>query len=236
GYFIGVDTDVRADELDGNRGDNVNFEQDLRFASSDQLFRFGGQFLFKPRQQLNVLFYELNRGSSATVPRDITWRDRTFTANSEVSGFFDTSVFELSYTYWWIARDNLVVGVNAGVQQLGIDVGLGLRATQQGSGINPDLAVDAPVPLVGFELRKPLGEKFLFRGIGRFVSVSGIEEIRKASVIDATLAVEHETFKHGGIGLAFQLLDVSVEVERRFAAGEVGYRIDGFELYLRAGF
>ena len=73
-------------------------------------------------------------------------------------------------------------------------------------------------------------------GIARAVYVTGLEELKKARVIDGSLAVEHKTFKNGGIGLAYRILDFSIEVERRFVAGDVGYRIDGAELYLRASF
>jgi hypothetical protein len=235
GYFFAVDTSVRADEVDGERGTDVDFEKDLDFASNDQIFRLGGSWVFKKRHQLNFTYYDFKRSSSTVLQREIQWRGRTFTINSEVGGFFNTEVIEFSYTYWLKASEKRAFGLNGGIQYLGLDIGASIRGAQIG-GRSSDLPVDAPVPLVGLEYRRAMGEKFLFRGIARAVYVSGLEELKKAHVIDGTLAFEHQTFRNGGIGLAYRILDFSVEVERRFVAGDVGYRIDGAELYLRASF
>jgi hypothetical protein len=235
GYFFAVDTSVRADEVDGERGTDVDFEKDLDFASNDQIFRLGGSWVFKKRHQLNFTYYDFKRSSSTVLQREIQWRGRTFTINSEVGGFFNTEVIEFSYTYWLKASEKRAFGLNGGIQYLGLDIGASIRGAQIG-GRSSDLPVDAPVPLVGLEYRRAMGEKFLFRGIARAVYVSGLEELKKAHVIDGTLAFEHQTFRNGGIGLAYRILDFRVEVERRFVAGDVGYRIDGAELYLRASF
>jgi len=235
GYFFAVDTSVRADEVDGERGTDVDFEKDLDFASSDQLFRVGGSWVFKKRHQLNFTYYDFNRSASSVLQREIAWRGRTFTINSEVGGFFNTQVIEFSYTYWLKASEKRAFGLNAGIQYVGLDIGASIRGAQIGSQ-SSDIPVDAPVPLIGFEYRRAMGEKFLFRGIARAVYVTGLDEVKKAHVIDGSLAFEHKTFKNGGIGLAYRILDFSIEVERRFVAGDVGYRIDGAELYLRASF
>jgi hypothetical protein len=235
GYFFAVDTSVRADDVEGERGTDVDFEKDLDFGSNDELFRLGGSWVFKKRHQLNFTYYEFNRSSSAVLQREITWRGREFTAEAEVEGFFNTEVIEFSYTYWLKAGEKSAFGLNGGVQYLGWDIGASIRNAQIG-GIGSDIPVDAPVPLVGFEYRRALGNKFLFRGIARSVYVTGFESLKKARVFDGSLVLEHRTFEHGSIGLAYRILDFSIEIERRFVAGDIGYRIDGAELYLRAGF
>ena len=235
GYFFAVDTSVRADEVDGERGTDVDFEKDLDMASNDQIFRLGGSWVFKKRHQLNFTYYDFKRSSSTTLQREIEWRGRTFTIDSEVGGFFNTQVIEFSYTYWLKASEKRAFGLNGGIQYLGLDIGASIRGAQLGSQ-ESDIPVDAPVPLIGLEYRRAMGEKFLFRGIARAVYVSGLDEVKKAHVIDGTLAVEHKTFRNGGVGLAYRILDFNIEVERRFVAGDVGYRIDGAELYLRASF
>jgi hypothetical protein len=235
GYFFAVDTGVRADDVDGKRGTDVDFEKDLDFSNDDQLFRLAGQWVFKKRHQLNFAYSDFNRSSSTVIQQEIEWRGRTFSIDSEVTGTFNTQTIELSYTYWLMAKEKVAFGLNGGVLYLGFDIGASLRGAQIISA-ESDIPVDAPVPLVGFEFRRDMGRKFLFRGIARAVYISGIDEVEKARVIDAAIAVEHQTFKKGGIGLAYRLFDLSIEVERRFLTADIGYRITGFEFYLRAGF
>ena len=126
-YFMAVDTEVEANEVEQDVGGRVDFESDLGFGSSDELFRAEAQVIFKRRHQVNLGFYSLDRSASKIIEREIQWRDRTFPVSAEVGGFWNTDVTELSYTYWWIAREKSVFGVNAGVQIVGFDIGLGLE-------------------------------------------------------------------------------------------------------------
>lgn len=239
-FFTSVNSDVQADNEETGLGDRVDFESELGFGNSDELFRFEGQFLLKPRHQINVAYYNLNRSASDTITREIEWRDRVFPVEANVEGFFDTEVAELSYTYWWIARDKLVFGVNAGIQMIGIDVGVDLVERTTGA-LTTDVGVDAPVPLVGFELRSRLSEKLLFRGVGRVVTWSNIEEISKVTVSDVSVGLEHRTWRTGGFGIAYKALNFDVDVEKdlplnRKLTGGVDYGFGGVEVFLRFWF
>lgn len=239
-YFTSVNSDVQANNEETGRGDRVDFESELGFGNSDELFRFEGQFLLKRRHQINVAYYDLSRSASNTISRQIEWRDRVFPINANVEGFFNTEVSELSYTYWWVARDKLVFGVNAGIQMIGIDVGVDLVERTTGA-LSTDVGVDAPVPLVGFELRSRLSEKLMFRGVGRIVTWSNIEEISKVTVSDLSVGLEHRTFGKGGFGIAYKALNFDVDVEKdlplnRKLTGGVDYGFGGVEVFLRFWF
>ena len=231
-YFTAVDTDVQANDVERGLGTRLDFETDMGFGSSDELFRAEGQMLFKRRHQVNLGFYSLDRSASKIVEREIEWRDRTFPVDAEVSAFWNTDVIELSYTYWWIVREKSVFGVNAGFQIVGFDIGAAL-ATERFDLLEPDVSVSAPVPLVGIEYRRKLSEKLMFRGIGRAVKWGSIEDITGVVIYDFALQLEHRTFKNGGIGIAYKLLRFDIEFERRFVTGDFVYGLDGFEVFLR---
>lgn len=239
-YFTSVNSHVQADNPETGFGDRVDFESDLGFGNSDELFRFEGQFIFKRRHQLNVAYYDLNRSASNTITREIEWRDRVFPVSVEVEGFFNTEVVELSYTYWWIARDKVVFGFNGGIQMIGIDVGVDLVERTAGT-LAVDLGVDAPVPLVGFEVRSRLTDKLMFRGIGRFVTYSGLGDLSKVTVTDFSVGLEHRTWGTGGFGIAYKALNFDLEIEKdlplnRKLTGGVDYGFGGVEVFLRFWF
>lgn len=232
-YFTAVDTDVQANETNQNVGSRVDFETDMGFGGSDELFRAEGQILLKRRHQINLGYYDLNRSASKIIERQIEWRDRTFPVSADVSAFFDTQVTELSYTYWWIAREKSVFGINAGIQLVGVDIGAGLTTERLGVGLDPDVSVSAPVPLFGVEYRRKITDKLMFRGIGRAVAWGDIEEITNVVIYDFALQFEHRTFRNGGIGIAYKLLRFDVEFEGRFVTGDFVYGFDGIEVFLR---
>ena len=232
-YFTAVDTDVQANDVERGLGTRLDFETDMGFSSSEELFRAEAQVIFKRRHQVNLGFYSLDRSSSKTIERQIEWSDRTFPVNADVYGFWNTDVIELSYTYWWIAREKSVFGVNAGFQIAGFDIGAGLETERLGLGIDSDVSVSAPVPLIGVEYRRQIGQKLMFRGIGRAVKWGSIEEITDVLIYDFALQFEHRTFKNGGIGIAYKLISFDVEFERRFVTGDFVYGLDGIEVFLR---
>ena len=239
-YFTSVNSDVQANNPETGFGDRVDFESDLGFGNSDELFRFEGQFIFKRRHQLNVAYYDLNRSASNLIERQIEWRDRVFPVSAEVEGFFNTEVAEVSYTYWWISRNKVVFGVNGGLQLIGIDVGVDLLQRSVGT-LAADLGVDAPVPLIGFEVRSRLTDKLMFRGIGRFVTYSGLGDLSKVTVTDFSVGLEHRTWGTGGFGIAYKALDFDLEIEKdlplnRKLTGGVDYGFSGVEVFLRFWF
>jgi hypothetical protein len=239
-YFTEVDSDVSADSPEGGIGDRLDFESDLAFGNSDELFRFEGQFILKKRHQLNVAFYDLNRRATNTITREIEWRDWVFPVNSEVEGFFDTQVVELSYTYWLVAKEKVVFGLNAGITMLGIDIGVDLAERTAGS-LSADIGLDEPVPLIGFEVRAGLTRRLYFRGLGRAVTVSDIGDLSRITVSDFSVGLEHRTFGKGGFGIAYKALNFDIEIEKdlplnRVLTGEVDYGFGGLEVYLRFWF
>jgi hypothetical protein len=234
-YFMNVDTEVRAGDSQGSLGTRVDFENDLDFPKTDELFRIEGQFLFKGRHQLNLGYYDLKRSAAGIITREIEWRDRVFPVNAEVSGSFDTTVTEISYTYWLVAKEKMAFGLHGGLQNLTMDIGANLGLQRLSNDVGGDLTIDEFVPLIGAEVRRAVTEKLMFRGLGRFVTFSDLGDISQIDVLDLAVGFEHKTFKKGGFGLAYKLLSFDLEVEKRLVRGDIGYSIDGVELYLRFG-
>jgi hypothetical protein len=234
GYFMDTRTQVRVDDAESDRGTEVDFEKDLGFGDNDELLRFEANWVFKGRHQLGVGYFDLNRTSTRTLDREIEWGDETFPVSAEVDGLINMKALDFGYTYWLMVRERSAFGLSFGIQYLGLDADAALSEDQLQA--SADLAVDAPVPLLGFEWRHSLGSKFLFKGGGKAVYVENLDDIKKARIFSGYLALEHRTFEHAGVGLAFRSLDYRIDVERRLVAGRFGYRLAGAELYLTARF
>lgn len=235
-YFTSVSTDVRADENLQQRATEVNFESDLDFSNSEELFRAEAQILVKSRHQLNFGYYELNRTASNLIQREIVWEDRVFPVTTDVTGIFNTEVFELSYTWWWKAEQEFVFGINAGVQQIAMGIGLELSSQATTDSISGEVGFEEFVPLVGLELRRSLTYNLTFRGLVRYITFSNLGDLQKAELIDAALGFEYRLLANASLGVAYKLLAFDLDIERRFVSGSVDYRLDGVEAFLRFGF
>lgn len=231
-YFISTDTDLEVEEKGTEIGDRFNFENDLGFDDSDNLFRIGGQFLIGSRHQINLDYYDFERDSSSVLQREITIGDQTFPISAEVEGFFNSSALEVSYTYWAVAKEKVAFGINAGVQNVTFDAGVDLTV-RPSVGIEPDLTVDELVPLIGVQVRTVVAKKLQFRAVGRFITASDLGDIKQIDVFDFALGFEHRTFGKGGFGLVYRGFITDVEVDKPLVRGDIGYDIQGFEAFLR---
>ena len=233
-FFTSTDTDLRFDGFD-RIGDRFNFERNLAFDDSETLLRFNAEFRIKRRHLIRLGFYDLTRSATTVLEREIDFGEVTFPVSADVEAFFDTRVMELSYTYWLVLKDKAAFGLAAGgVNFFSFDVGLGTTGGQIEL-IEQEASTDVPVPLFGLEVRYAVAPKLRLRASGRLISVSGIGSY-SGSIVDLGADLEYRAFGNVGFGVAFSSISLDVEREERAFTGRVEYQINGFELFLRAGF
>lgn len=86
GYYPAIDTSVRADSADGTVGTEIDFEDDFDFGERELLPAFFAGARLGDGFSIGAEYYALDRSSSATLTRTITFDDVTYPVNAEVSG------------------------------------------------------------------------------------------------------------------------------------------------------
>lgn len=237
GYFTTLDTDIRLDLSHEDLGTIISLEDDLDFSSDEKIWRLSGAWLFgsKRRHQLQLSYYKLARDSTAIIEEEIEWEDEVFPINAEVTGFFDISFAQLSYSYWALSREKTALGVSLGVVQVELKAGLDLVEVSQELTAATDISTDLPVPQLGLQLRQEIVPKLLFIATAQYIYVSSIGDY-SGSVLFAGGGLEYRPFEHFGFGATYEYGNLNIEAEKGEFTGELDFAVSGLQAYIRFAF
>lgn len=227
-FFIEESTEVRLSSDTLGTGTLINFQDDLGFDEDEEVARIAGHYRFKPRHRINFSYFDLSNAATTTLLRDIQFEDTIFTAGSAVRTELDFKVLNVLYTYSFLQKPKLELGVSAGVNVYDFDSSITAPQTQtreEGDGT-------ASLPVVGVRIRYAFKPKFLFGASFDYFEIdkSNVE----GQVIDILVGVEHQTWKNAGLGLGYN--DVSLEAEDKEDEDEIDWEYDGFFAYVRFDF
>jgi hypothetical protein len=149
GLFIPVNnTNIQVGLTGTVRGTDIDFEDDLGFNKTTVTFLGGLQWRASRRSRFDFSYYLINRNSSHTLKKDIVFGEDTFHVNNEVSSFFKTPIFRISYGYALVARPKFEAGLLVGLHVVGTKVGMSLSGNTSGE-LSTDFDVTAPLPDFG---------------------------------------------------------------------------------------
>jgi len=237
-YFLAaVDTGVR---LGAGLGVDIDVEELLGLDSSNSVFRIGASWRFthNRRHRLDLSWFSLNRDGNRQLDQDFTFENEegeevTVDAGSTVDAFFDLDIYELSYSYSFLQDDRIDLAGSLGFYIMPIDLGLTVSGLVDERG---SANFTAPLPVLGLRMDVLLAPRWLFRS-GFQVFYAKYENFT-GSVIDVNAAVEYNPWKHVGIGLGFDTLNVSLDAEDEDWPGvdfngKVDFKYAGMQLYLK---
>lgn len=232
GYLTGIDTELRLDPGPGDRGTTINLEDDLGFDSSDTVPRLGLGVIIGKRHRISLTYFETKRDSSARLTEEIEFGDETFPVDVNVAAFYDTSFFELAYTYYFYTSETTALGVGLGLVSANLSAGIGVSLLGVGADLSDDLSSNVPIPQLGFAASHWLGKKFVLNGAVGYIAFD-IDEY-SGNVLGAGVSLEHRTWENFGFGLGWAISNYDVDSDDLDFLGKFEYRISGFEFYGRA--
>jgi hypothetical protein len=150
GLFVPVNnTQVQVSAFNRDIGTNIDFENDLGFSRVVSTFMANFAWRVSPRSRINASYYNIARSSTYTLKKDIVFDSTTYFANTSVTAFFNTPIFQLSYGYAILAKPNYEVGLQIGAHIVGFSTGMSVRGTGSGFDKSSDFEFTAPLPDLG---------------------------------------------------------------------------------------
>jgi len=227
-FFPKIDTSVRVDASDGTRGTEISFEQNLGMSDTETLPGLGFSWRFAKKHRLIFDVFELDRSGSAIVTNEIRFGGEIFQANLPISSFFDTRVTSIGYSYSLIFDEKKELALSAGLSVQNIQ--FGLIGTAGPGIIEQDVGLTAPLPAFGLAGGYAFTDKWILRGgLGVFAFSFDLsdEEDVSGEIINATVAMQHNTFENVHFRLSYSYFDVNVEFrdDRRLSA--IAYEYHG---------
>jgi len=238
-YFMGSETTIRADALNGiDLGSRFRAE-DVFGLKDETVFRLEGAWRFKPRHGVRFMYFDSSRTHTAALDRDIEFGDETFPIGVSATLDFDFTVAELAYRYSLVQRDGFELDASAGIHNIDFGMSVSARLSSPAGGGQYDAdesaSTNAPLPVVGLGLNWQLARNLYLLAHGQYfqVKADGLD----GRLTDLQAGLLWQFSKRVGVGASYNrfMLDVSAGDDDSFR-GELNWTYSGPQLFLRGVF
>jgi len=150
GLFVPINnTKVQVEANGSAAGTDIDFQKDLGFGASQLTFLANFQWRISRRSRISLTYYDMRRSATHKLTRDITFNDQTYKIDNTVDTYFNTAIYQFSYSYAIIEKPTYEVGVMIGAHTVGTKAGISLNGANTGATANSNFGFTAPLPDLG---------------------------------------------------------------------------------------
>lgn len=236
-YVVNFDTQARLDSSGGEIGTGIDLEDDLNLNRDQIDLRMDGMYRLGRRSRLDFGYLFLGRDSFNVLDEAIEYGDINFDVGAEVATSFDTQLFRIGYNYSFVKRPRVAAGFTAGISTFIFDLALFGEGTIDGEedGAAGDLVLEAqdliaPVPMLGLHLLYSITPRLAFRATAHAFYLNTDDWVAQLS--EFKLALDYYAWKNVGVGLGYDLVNMSYTDEDATKKFKVSYEYDGLLAYV----
>lgn len=237
GAFITLlNSDVRIGSEALGLGIDIDVEEALDLDTSTTVFRAGALYRFgrSRRHRLDLTYFDLRRRGTKVLERDIEFDDQKFTIGTTIDSFFNVRIFKGAYNYSFFQDDRFDVALSLGLYVTPIDIGI----SAAGIGTEEE-HITAPLPVFGLRADFALTPKLFLKQKLEFFYLE-IDNF-KGSILDGSIGLEYNAWKHVGFGIAADVLSLRIEAEGEDYPtidfrGNIEFNYVGLHLYTKIYF
>lgn len=148
-FFPVNNTQIQVGTNNGNHGTEIDLENDLGFSKSSTSFMGTFDWRISRRSRLGFEFFALDRSSSKTLEKEITFGENTYNINTRVTALFDVQIARIAYGYAFLSKPKYEAGLLIGTHVLFADMGIRVEANQASLERRESFNFTAPLPDVG---------------------------------------------------------------------------------------
>jgi hypothetical protein len=184
-----------------NVEDALGLDSDMVVLRAEGILRLGES----RRHRLDFGYFDLSRSGTKTTGRDITIGNTVYPVGTTVDTEFDMKLFKGAYSYSLVQDARIDFGLGAGLYVLPVKFRI---STSQGGALEESSST-SPLPFLGLHIDYALTPKlFLKQKLDLFyVEYKDF----KGRLVDASIGLEYNLWKHFGLGLAFNIFSLHVE-------------------------
>lgn len=241
GFLSDTNSSVR---LGSGAGVDIDLEELLGMDSTNIVYRLDWHWRFTEnrKHRINLNWFSLNRSGESTIAQDIEIPQKdgedftTIPAGTEVESYLNLDIYQLAYSYSFLQDNRIDLAAQFGLYVMPID--FGFEATGFAD-IDGDAKFTAPLPTFGLRMDIALTPKWFIRN-GTQIFYLEYQEF-KGAVFAAQGAIEYVPWKHFGIGLGVDTLQIRAEAKGEDYPGidfngSVDVSYIGLQLYGRVFF
>ena len=230
GSFFNTNLRLNSENIPGD-GTEIDLEDDLGFDTRKFDFRAGGYVRLGRRHRIHYGYFNLSRSSNVVLDTAIVFGGEIFPVNAEVNSDFRTQFAALGYSFSFLAREKVEVGVGLGLSAMFTKTGIAAVGSVGDTAFvaaEERTSATFPVGSLGIDVNWAPLSRMIVRGRvgGLYVSVSTIT----ASVGDANAGVEYFFTRGFGVGAGYAYTKLQVE-QSEDPQLRITYRYSGLLLY-----
>ena len=230
GSFFNTNLRLNSENIPGD-GTEIDLEDDLGFDTRKFDFRAGGYVRLGRRHRIHYGYFNLSRSSNVVLDTAIVFGGEIFPVNAEVNADFRTQFAALGYSFSFLAREKVEVGVGLGLSAMFTKTGIAAVGSVGDTAFvaaEERTSATFPVGSLGIDVNWAPLSRMIVRGRvgGLYVSVSTIT----ASVGDANAGVEYFFTRGFGVGAGYAYTKLQVE-QSEDPQLKITYRYSGLLLY-----
>ena len=214
GFVTTLNSDARIGSATLGAGVSIDVEEALGLKSSLTVFRADGLYRFgqSRKHRLDVTYYSMRRSATKTLEREFEFEDITFEIGDVVDSFLNLEIFKGAYSYSFFQDDRFDIALSAGLYVMPIEIGI--HSALKGEG---EESITAPLPVIGIRGAFAVTPKIFLVQSMEFFWLQ-IDKYR-GLIIDTTLAVEYNAWKHVGFGAGIDAFLLSIEANGKDVPG-----------------
>lgn len=226
--WAGVDTQLRVDPSNIQRGTQISAEDDLGLDDTELMTQ--AELTLLPGDHHLIRFSALNtrRSAQKNIDRQIRFDDQVYVAGERVDSEMNISMFGLTYGYRFLASNRAEVTASFGIQIASVETNAVVRSRvvrEAEDGV-------APLPLVGLEGRYDFTDRWSAEGRLQYLGAN-IDDV-EGSILDARLAATWRVNPYLVFGLGYRSFSLDIDSRNSSTPGLVDMEIAGPLLFARA--
>jgi hypothetical protein len=237
GYFLpSFDTNLRVDNANISRGDDVNLEKDLGYEHNETTILGSVTWRISERNRLSLGYFAFHRNGHRSLEKEISIGDEVYPIGAELDSSIHLTVIPISYSYSFLKTDTWEVAGTAGLQWSTITFDATGSTSLGGSGSDARVRADAlaPLPLIGVDANYYVAPRWTIGGnVGVFTYKIGASNMAfQGTIINATVNTDWWFSNYVGAGAAINWFSFNVNVDSSKWDGKFNYQYLGPQIYL----
>ena len=231
GFFVADrENGTRIDASNGDRGTEVDLEDDLGLESTNRVFRIDGYYRFNDTHRIDFSWFDLSRSATNIIDKDIQWNDTLFRIDMQIDSIFDLDIYKVAYTWSFMRREKGFLGLTAGLYIM--DFSTTLAATTLGA--RESAGTTAPLPVVGLRGKYELSERWSLRASSEVFAYKFDES--DGLLIDVYAGVDYQLSNRTAIGAGLNAVKFDIDFTLTDFTGNVDWGYAGALVFLKFDF
>jgi hypothetical protein len=226
GFFLPINnTKIQVGANGAADGTDIDFQKDLGFGATIATFMANFQWRISRRSRINLGYFNMNRSSTHTLQKDITFDTTTYHVNSTVNTYFNTAIYQFAYGYAIIEKPNYEVGVSLGAHTVGAKAGIALSGANVGISKSNNFGFTAPLPDLGVWGGYAFNNRFAVNLDFSYLSLT-VDNI-SGRIISYNIVFSYKLMRQLDLSLAYSGLNFNVSTTKRDVTGDFRWGYNG---------